>query len=102
MEQEGISPVLSSLPLTVIAVVGMSIAMTATYVITGNLRETMGERFIVEDVWFKTGKIILNTREQPKCTRNRFVARRTVLVGNPSNWLDPKQDFKTAKFIFVT
>ena len=32
----------------------MSIAITATYVITNNLRETMGERFIVEDVWFKT------------------------------------------------
>lgn len=53
--RRGISPVLSSLLLTVIAVAGMSIAITATYVITGNLRETMGERFIVEDVWFKTG-----------------------------------------------
>ena len=52
--RRGISPVLSSLLLTVIAVAGMSIAITATYVITGNLRETMGERFIVEDVWFKT------------------------------------------------
>jgi len=38
-----------------IAVAGMSIAITATYVITNNLRETMGERFIVEDVWFKAG-----------------------------------------------
>lgn len=37
-----------------IAVAGMTIAITATYVITSNLRETMGERFIVEDVWFKT------------------------------------------------
>jgi hypothetical protein len=36
-----------------IAVAGMMIAITATYVITDNLRETMGERFIVEDVWFK-------------------------------------------------
>jgi len=45
---------LSSLLLTVIAVAGMSIAITATYVITGNLRETMSERFIVEDVWFNT------------------------------------------------
>jgi len=60
--RRGISPVLSSLLLTVIAVAGMSIAITATYVITGNLRETMGERFIVEDVWFKTGEIAIYLR----------------------------------------
>jgi len=60
--RRGISPVLSSLLLTVIAVAGMSIAITAAYVITGNLRETMGERFIVEDVWFKTGEIAIYLR----------------------------------------
>jgi len=60
--RRGITPVLSSLLLTVIAVAGMSIAITATYVITGNLRETMGERFIVEDVWFKTGEIAVYLR----------------------------------------
>jgi len=60
--RRGITPVLSSLLLTVIAVAGMSIAITATYVITGNLRETMGERFIVEDVWFKTGEIAIYLR----------------------------------------
>jgi len=60
--RRGVSPVLSSLLLTVIAVAGMSIAITATYVITGNLRETMGERFIVEDVWFKTGEIAIYLR----------------------------------------
>jgi len=48
-------PVLSNVLLMAIAVAGMSIAITATYVITNNLRETMGERFILEDVWFKTG-----------------------------------------------
>jgi hypothetical protein len=30
----------------------MSIATSATYVITTNLRENMGERIVVEDVWF--------------------------------------------------
>lgn len=60
--RRGITPILSSLLLTVIAVAGMSIAITATYVITGNLRETMGERFIVEDVWFKTGEITIYLR----------------------------------------
>jgi hypothetical protein len=53
--EKGITPVLSNLLLTVVAVASMSIATTATYVISNNLRENMGERFIVEDVWFKTG-----------------------------------------------
>jgi len=50
--KRGITPVISNLLLMVIAVAAMAIATTATYVITGNLRDTMGERFIVEDVWF--------------------------------------------------
>ena len=52
-DKRGITPVLSNVLLMVIAVAGMSIAMTATYIITGNLKEIMGERFIVEDVWFE-------------------------------------------------
>lgn len=51
--KNGITPVLSNLLLTVVAVAAMSIAATATYVISNNLRENMGERFIVEDIWFK-------------------------------------------------
>ena len=51
--ERGITPVISNLLLMVIAVAAMSVATTATYVITGNLHDTMGERFIVEDVWFK-------------------------------------------------
>ena len=57
-DKRGITPVLSNVLLMVIAVAGMSIAMTATYVITSNLKEIMGERFIVEDVWFKTDNTI--------------------------------------------
>ena len=57
-DRRGITPVLSNVLLMVIAVAGMSIAMTATYVITGNLKEIMGERFIIEDVWFKTDDTI--------------------------------------------
>jgi archaellum component FlaG (FlaF/FlaG flagellin family) len=53
MDKKGVSPVLSNILLIVIAVSAMSIATTATYVITRNLREAMGERFIIEDVWFK-------------------------------------------------
>jgi hypothetical protein len=51
-DKRAITPVLSSLLLTVIAVTAMAIATSATYVITTNLRENMGERIIVEDVWF--------------------------------------------------
>jgi hypothetical protein len=50
--KRGITPVLSSLLLTVIAVAAMALATTATYVITTNLRETMSERITMEDVWF--------------------------------------------------
>ena len=52
-----ITPVLSSLLLTVIAVAGMSIAITATYVITEGLHDNMGERLIVEDVWFNQNQV---------------------------------------------
>lgn len=53
-DKRAITPVLSHLLLTVIAVAAMSIATSATLVITTNLRETMSERVTVEDVWFNT------------------------------------------------
>lgn len=62
LNKKGIAPVLSNLLLMVIAVAGMSIVMTATYVITSNLRETMGERFIVEDAYFTAGEVNLYLR----------------------------------------
>lgn len=64
--RRGITPVLSSILLMVIAVAAMSIAITATYVITDNLHDTMGERFIVEDVWFRTGQISIYLRNVGK------------------------------------
>jgi E3 ubiquitin-protein ligase DOA10 len=64
--KKAITPVLSNVLLLVIAVAGMSISITATYVITGNLRETMGERFIVEDVWFRPGGISIYLRNTGK------------------------------------
>lgn len=48
-----ISPVLSNLLLTVIAVGAMALATTAAYVISHNMHDIMGERFVIEDVWFK-------------------------------------------------
>jgi Flp pilus assembly pilin Flp len=51
-DKRAITPVLSNLLLTVVAVAAMSIATTATYVITTNLKEIMSERVIAEDLWF--------------------------------------------------
>ena len=64
--KRAITPVLSSLLLTVIAVAGMSIAVTATYVITDGLHDNMGERLIVEDVWFTSGQVSLYVRNVGK------------------------------------
>lgn len=64
--KKGITPVLSSLLLTVIAVAGMSIAVSATYVITEGLHDNMGERLIVEDVWFTSGQVSLYVRNVGK------------------------------------
>jgi len=67
-DKRAITPVLSNLLLTVVAVAAMSIAATATYVITTNLRETMSERIIIEDLWFNpsTGKISVYLRNTGK------------------------------------
>lgn len=64
--KKGITPVLSNVLMMLIAVAGMSIAITATYVITNNFHDIMGERFIVEDVWFRTGAISIYLRNTGK------------------------------------
>ena len=66
--KRAITPVLSNLLLTVVAVAAMSIATTATYVITVNLRENMSERIIIEDLWFNnsTGYIRVYLRNVEK------------------------------------
>lgn len=66
--KKAITPVLSNVLMMLIAVAGMSIAITATYVISGNLHDMMGERFIVEDVWFRTGTIAIYVRNTGKVT----------------------------------
>lgn len=67
-DKRAITPVLSNLLLTVVAVAAMSIAATATYIITTNLRETMSERIIIEDLWFNnsTGDIHVYLRNVGK------------------------------------
>jgi FlaG/FlaF family flagellin (archaellin) len=51
-DKRALTPVLSSLLLTVIAVGGMAVATSATFLITTNMKETMSERIVAEDVWF--------------------------------------------------
>jgi hypothetical protein len=57
--KHGVTPVLSNVLLTVIAVAAMSLAASATYLITDNMRQIMGERVLVEDVWFTSEGIAI-------------------------------------------
>jgi hypothetical protein len=59
-DKRAVTPVLSNLLLTVVAVAAMALATTATYVITTNLRENMSERVIIEDVWFNNSTGTIN------------------------------------------
>ena len=75
-DKRAITPVLSHLLLTVVAVAVMSIATSATFVITTNLRETMSERVIVEDVWFNsaTGTVDVYVHNVGKAVHPSFCA----------------------------
>jgi hypothetical protein len=53
-DKRAITPVLSNLLLTVVAVAAMAVATTATYVVTTNLKDIMSERLIIEDLWFSS------------------------------------------------
>jgi hypothetical protein len=64
--KKAITPVLSNVLMMLIAVAGMSIAITATYIITTNYHDIMGERFIVEDVYFRSGGISIYLRNTGK------------------------------------
>ena len=85
-DKRAITPVLSHLLLTVVAVAVMAIATSATFVITTNLRETMGERVSVEDVWFNssTGTVNVYLRNVGK-TAIQVVAVYVNHVGKPFN-----------------
>lgn len=65
-DRRGVTPVLSNVLLMVVAVAAMSLAASATYVITDNMRQIMGERAIVEDVWFTADGISVYLRNVGK------------------------------------
>jgi hypothetical protein len=62
----GVTPVLSNVLLTVVAVAAMSLAASATYVITDNMHQIMGERVIAEDVWFNSNHVAIYLRNTGK------------------------------------
>jgi hypothetical protein len=64
--KRGVTPVLSNILLTVVAVAAMSLAASATYVITDNMHQIMGERLISEDVWFNSNGISIYLRNTGK------------------------------------
>jgi hypothetical protein len=59
-DKRAITPVLSSLLLTVVAVAAMAVATSATYMITANLKDNMSERVVVEDLWFMNSPRTVN------------------------------------------
>ena len=85
-DKRAITPVLSHLLLTVVAVAIMSLATSATFLITTNMRETMGERVIVEDVWFNsaTGTVDVYVRNVGKVAI-QVAAVYVNRVGRPFN-----------------
>lgn len=98
-DKRAITPVLSNLLLTVVAVAAMAIATTATYVITTNLKENMSERILIEDVWFKSsGGVSIYVRNIGKISihisavyinhvNQTFIFQATLELGK-HEWLD--------------
>ena len=85
--KRAITPVLSNLLLTVVAVAAMAIATTATYVITTNMRENMSERIVVEDVWFNnsTNSVDIYLRNIGKVA----IYISTVYINHTSSFIFP-------------
>ena len=112
-DKRAITPVLSSLLLTVIAVAGMSIATSATYVITTNLRETMSERVAAEDVWFNpaTHTIDVYLRNVGKVNihvSNVYVNHTSQIFNSPFNlelnadgWLTIIYDWNSGDLYYI-
>jgi hypothetical protein len=112
-DRRAITPVLSNLLLTVVAVAAMSIATTATYVITTNLKETMSERIIIEDMWFNnsTGNLSVYLHNVGKVaihvsavyinhTSQSFTAPFTLEIGE-HGWLDISYSWISGSIYYV-
>lgn len=112
-DRRAITPVLSNLLLTVVAVAAMAIATTATYVITTNMRETMSERVAVEDVWFNnsTNSIDIYLRNIGKVavsiqaayinhTSQSFLGLYRLGIGD-HGWLNVTKSWETGNVYYI-
>ncbi len=111
-DHRAITPVLSNLLLTVVAVAVMGLATTATYVITTDMRENMSERLVIEDVWFNnaTSGISLYLRNIGKVVihiSNVFVNHTPTLFAKPfdlelsrGRWLDISEAWSSGNLYF--
>jgi len=109
-DKRAITPVLSNLLLTVVAVAAMSIATTATYVITTNLKETMSERIIIEDLWFNNSHISIYLRNVGKVAvqvsavyvnHNQSFTSPFSLEINKHNWLNISYSWDVGSLYYV-
>lgn len=112
-DKRAITPVLSNLLLTAVAVTAMSIATTATYIITTNLRETMGERLTVEDLWFNpSGDVSIYIRNVGETsvqvsaayvnhTNYSFTPTRFVLEVDEHGWLNVSCSWVSGNVYYV-
>jgi hypothetical protein len=112
-DRRAITPVLSNLLLTVIAVAAMAIATTATYVITTNLRETMSERVIIEDIWFSSstgnirvclhnvGKVSIHVSQVYVNHTSEFYDSLPVLEISAHAWLNVSCSWTTGSLYYV-
>ncbi|HVP26338.1 MAG TPA: hypothetical protein VMT26_01565 [Candidatus Bathyarchaeia archaeon] len=111
-DRRAITPVLSTLLLTVVAVSIMALATTATYVISTNLRENMSERLIIEDVWFNpsTGNIHVYLRNIGKIsvqvstvyvnhTSQVFISLKLEIDGH--GWLNVSQTWTSNSLYYI-
>jgi hypothetical protein len=104
---------LSNLLLTVVAVAAMAIATTATYVITTDLRETMSERVIVEDVWcspltgniqvylHNVGKVAIHVSQVYVNHTSQFCNSPPILEVNAHAWLNISCSWNSGSLYYV-
>jgi len=111
--KRGITPVLSNLLLTIVAVAAMALATTATYVITSNLRDTMGERVVIEDVWFNnlTNNIDIYLRNVGRVlvrfsgvyvnrTKSSFTGNLSLEIGE-HGWLNISKSWSPSDLFYI-
>jgi hypothetical protein len=113
LNQRAITPVLSNLLLTVVAVAAMALATTATYVITSNLRDTMSERVIIEDLWFNkatqtihiyvrnVGQVAVQVSYVYVNHVSQFFARPFILEIDQHRWLNISLDWVSGSLYYV-